>query len=491
MINTIMLLAKRKKSRTIRLAAMGATLCMLPVVGLLAVEVSSRVSPLLVLAALIVPFGILAVIKRLELGLVAMLLAGVFVRFRIPTGTASEIVISLMICVGCIALWITHMLVEKKRLALKPAATNVPLLAFMATVVVSWAWSRAFCDMLVHEAGHPLVSVAAGLVMVLLPGCFLLVANNVRSVLWLQVLVWILLGEGLVILFFDLAPTFGVGAIRALDTLLFTNGFIHINSHGLLSMWCLSFALAMALFNRRLNWLWKSLLFAYVAAWVYWGFFERLSWLSGWVPVFAAVAVLAFLRSRWLFVALLVVIVVGAGGYYWRTQFQEESQISGVTRLSAYEVNWRVTGKHLLFGTGPAGYASYYMSYFPTEGMASHSNYIDIIAQTGIVGSFFILWFFAAQAWGSYKLWLKLRGRGDFAESLSAAVLAGTAGCVIAMALGDWLVPFAYTQGIIGFDLAMFNWFFMGSLWALNRNLASGAVTEDRFQVVKDKEMSV
>lgn len=148
-----------------------------------------------------------------------------------------------------------------------------------------------------------------------------------------------------------------------------------------------------------------------------------------------------------------------------------------MTRLAAYKVNWRVTGKHLLFGTGPAGYASYYMSYFPTEAMASHSNYIDIVAQTGLVGAFFYLWFFGAQAWSGYKLRLKLQGRGDFAESLTVAVLAGIAGCIIAMALGDWLLPFAYTQGIIGFDLAMLNWFFMGSLWALRYNLKDQHLT--------------
>jgi hypothetical protein len=39
------------------------------------------------------------------------------------------------------------------------------------------------------------------------------------------------------------------------------------------------------------------------------------------------------------------------------------------------------------------------------------------------------------------------------------------------------LFPFAYTQGIIGFDLAVHNWFFMGSLWALSNNLAPGAPT--------------
>jgi len=163
--------------------------------------------------------------------------------------------------------------------------------------------------------------------------------------------------------------------------------------------------------------------------------------------------------------------VVGAGGYYWRVRFPEESRISGITRLEAYRVNWRITSKHLLFGTGPAGYASYYMSYFPAEAMASHSNYIDVVAQTGIVGAFFCLWFFGAQALGNYRFSIELRGRGDFAESASAAIWGGTAGCVAAMALGDWLLPFAYTQTIAGFDLAAFNWLFMGSLWALRHSM--------------------
>jgi len=438
------------------------------------------VPPVFVLVAIATLFGLLAVVKRLELGLAAMLLAGVFVRFRIPTGTASEIVISLAICAGCIALWVLRMLVVDKRLALKPAPTNLPLLAFMAIVAVAWVWGRAFRDPLVHEIGHPLVSVAAGLVMILLPGCLLLVSNNVCDVHWLQALVWVLLGEGLIVLIVDLGYFWSVGPIRAVSSFLQTNGVIHVNSQGLLSMWCMALAMALALFNRRLHWIVRVLLIAYAGAWVYWGFYIRISWLSGWLPAFAAAAVIAFFRSKWVFVVVLVALVIGAGGYYYRTQFQEEANVSGSTRLAAYRVNWQITGKHLLFGTGPAGYASYYMSYFPDKAMASHSNYIDLAAQTGIVGTFFFLWFLGAQAWGSYKLRLMLQGRADFAEGLAVAVLAGTAGCVVAMGLGDWLLPFAYTNGIIGFDLAMFNWFFMGSLWALNYRLEGCAQGQDK-----------
>jgi len=480
MTHTIAPFVERNKSRLIRVGIVCAILLVLPMIGVLTAEVSSRMSPVLIFVPIVALFGIMAVGKHIELSIIAMLLAAVFFRYRIPTGTASEIVISLVICAGCIGLWVVRMLVEEKRLSLKPASINAPLLAFMATVPISWVWSRAFRDALVHEVSHPLISVAAGLVIVLLPACLLLVANNVRDLRWLQALVWVLLGEGLIVLFVDLGAVWGVAPIRSLRTFLYTNGFIHLNTQGLLSMWCLSFAMALALFNRRLNWLCRSLLLVYAAGWVYWGFSLRTSWLAGWVPAFAAGAVVAFLHSKKLFAIALIVVIVGAGGYYWRTSFEAETEESGYTRLAAYEVNWRITSRHLLFGTGPASYASYYMSYFPTEAMASHSNYIDIVAQTGIVGLFFFLWFFGAQAWGGYKLRRELRGQGVFAESVSVAVLAGTAGCVVAMALGDWVTPFAYTQGIVGFDLAMLNWLFMGSLWALRHIESASQRISDR-----------
>lgn len=470
MVDTLGFLVKRHRVSLIRIGVVGAMIGVLAIVGYLA----ARVNPFIVLMLIVAPMGAFALLKRLELGLAAMLLSGVFVRFRLPTGTASEIVMSLLLCGGILGLWVVHMLMEDKRLSLKPAPTNAPLLAFMATVLISLVWGRVYRDVFVHDIGSPFVSVASAMVMVLLPVTFLMVTNLVQNIRWLQVMVWLFLAEGLVSLVISLVIDLGIGPAYTLYALVFYNGVVWVNTQGLFSMWYLSLALALALFHRQLHWVWRIALLVYAAGWVYWGFFKRLGWLSGWVPAFAAAAVITFARSKKLFVVVVLVIVVGAGGYFWRTSFEAESAGSGRTRLAAYEVNWRVTSKHLLFGTGPAGYASYYMSYFPTEAMASHSNYVDIIAQTGIVGTFFVLWFFGAQVWGSYKLRLKLENRGDFAESLAVAVLAGTVGCIVAMALGDWLFPFAYTQGIVGFDAAMINWFFMGSLWALSHSLSLG-----------------
>lgn len=464
MINAIKSFARYHSSRLTRVGVVMGLVLASFAIGYLAIKPTLAI---LILAAIIACMGAFAVLRQVELGLVGMLIAGVFVRFRLPTGTASEIVISLLLCGAILGLWVVRMLVEDKRLSLKPAPTNFPLLALVATIFVSLVWGRVYRDVFVHDIGSPFVSIAAAVVMACLPMTLLLVANLVEDVRWLQAMVWIFMGAGLV----SLIATLNIGPSYTIHRLLFQNGFIWVNTQGLYSMWYLAFALALALFNRKLHWVWRAGLLAYAVGWVYWGFWQRTSWLSGWVPPFVAAGVVAFLHSKKLFIIAVIVVVVGAGGYYWRTGFEAETQESGHTRLAAYAVNWRITGKHLLFGVGPAGYAAYYMSYFPAEGMATHSNYIDIISQMGIVGTIFTLWFFGVQAWSGYKLWRQLRGRGDFAESLSAAVVAGTAGCIIAMALGDWLFPFAYTQGIVGFDAAMFNWFFMGALWALSYSL--------------------
>ncbi len=469
MVDSIKGFTQHHASSLIRIGVVMGLIIVLPAMGYLATK--PKLAPL-ILAAVVAALGVFAVLRRIELGLVGMLLAGVFVRFRLPTGTASEIVISLLLCGGVLGIWVVRMLVEEKRLTLKSTPANFPLLAFMAVIFISLVWSLVYRDVFVHSIGSPFVAVASAVVMALLPATFLLVANLVQDVRWLRAMVWVFMAGGLV----SLISTLDFGLSYTIRRLVFQNGLIWVNAHGLYSMWYLSFALAMAFFNRKLHWAWRTVLLVYAAGWVYWGFWQRTSWLSGWAPAFAAAAVVTFLRSKWLFLILVVVIVLGAGGYYVRTEFQRESERSGETRLAAYEVNWRITGKHLFFGTGPAGYASYYMSYFPSDGMASHSNYIDIIAQTGIVGLFFIFWFFGVQVWGSRKLQRELQGRGDFVESLAVAVLAGTCGCIVAMALGDWLFPFAYTQSITGFDAAMFNWFFMGMLWALSHSLTSEAI---------------
>jgi O-antigen ligase len=200
-------------------------------------------------------------------------------------------------------------------------------------------------------------------------------------------------------------------------------------------------------------------------------FILGVTWLAGWLPAFIVLGLLILSRSKKLLVITLIsgaIVFAFNADYYLDHVLADESTESGGTRMAAWEINWRVTGKHLLFGTGPAGYAAYYMSYFPHEAMATHNNIIDILAQTGIVGLGLCLWFFISLAWQGYKLCLRLRGRRDFSEALANIAFAGTIGCMVMMVFGDWLFPFVYTQTIAGFDFIVYSWLFMGTILSLD-----------------------
>ena len=127
------------------------------------------------------------------------------------------------------------------------------------------------------------------------------------------------------------------------------------------------------------------------------------------------------------------------------------------------------TTQVLVLGAGPGGYAAYYMTYFPSEAMATHNNYIDMIAQLGIIGFGFFIWIFVVFVQSGLRLWRKLAHKGTFEEGLGNAALAGTIGCIIIMAFGDWVIPFAYTQTIMGYSYSVYNWLFIGTIFALDK----------------------
>ena len=435
---------------------------MLPVVGFLA----PRVSPELVLIIVVAPPAALLVLSKFEYGVLVIVLTAAFVRFSLPTGTQSRIVASLIVTVLFIALWVIRMLVVEKRLYLKPSRINVPLLAFMLVTIISYPWSNAFRDPLVVVWGSwPVVQLGGLGVMILLPGAFIFTANIISEIRWLKMLC------GLMIL---------VGVLSLTAYLLQVN-LSFLNTRGLFSLWFVSLVYAQALFNKQLPFWLRLGLLGLVGTWMYVYFIMNITWLSGWLPPFVAIATISFMKSKRLLFVLLLLIAIYVGmnwDYYSGTVLAAETEESGNSRLWAWEHNWRVTGKHFLFGTGPAGYAAYYMSYFPTEALATHNNYIDIISQTGIVGLFFCLWFFGTLGWTGYKLFMHLKTTHDFSAGFAAATLAGWAGCVVSMALGDWLFPFVYTQTISGFDYAVYSWVLLGGMVALSNIYPTGEVTE-------------
>lgn len=446
----------------LRLGIIGGVILAGPVIGWVAVRLG-RPELLLVISLLPVTALVLLRYGRLEHGVLGIILAAAVVRFTLPTGTQSRIVMSLLVTAGVVALWILKMLLQDRQLRLKPASTNAPLLGFVATCVISLFWSNVFRDPLVVTwSTWPFVQLGGLAVMILLPGAFLATANLLQEMRWIVYLTVIILVVGTVSI---------VGYYLHLPV-----GFLQVRP--LFPTWCVSLAYALALFDRRLPWPVRIFLLLLTGGWVYQVFVHKFRWLSAWIPSLSAIGVLSFFRSKKLLAVLAVIlaIYVVLNLSAFETKIEQESVASGMTRLSAYEHNWRVTGKHLLFGVGPAGYAVYYMTYFPMEAMASHSTYIDVLSQTGIVGFFFLLWFFLSLLKTGWKLRQRVEGRFDFAEAFVMAAIGGYVGTILAMGLGDWIIPFVYTQTIAGFDYAVYTWVLLGAALSLRHIVGQGRV---------------
>ena len=437
-------------------------------VGLMGIGfLSSRIPPELVLIAVAVPPVVMLALNRLEFGVLAIVLTAAFVRFSLPTGTQSRLVASLLMTMIFTVLWVARMLVVDKKLRLKPSRANIPLLGFVLITFISYFWSNAFRDPLVIVwSSWPFVQIGALAVMVLLPAAFLLASNCLTDLKWIKWLTVIIIAVGILEI---------LGGYLHLPL-----GFLQVRP--LFPTWFICLAYSQVLFNRRLSTVLRLLLLAFVGAWLYRVFFVQLRWLSAWLPTMLAVGVISFWRSRWLLVVLLVVVLVYAGANldYLQAAYVRESESSGETRLEAWAHNWLVTGKHFLFGVGPAGYAAYYMSYFPAEAMATHSNYIDVLSQTGIVGLLAFLGFFLALALTAWDLLGRTKRRFDFTQAFGVGAAAGLLGVIVATGLGDWLLPFVYTQTIAGFDYAVYSWILLGAMISLHRLVTSEAADKSR-----------
>jgi O-antigen ligase len=403
-----------------------------------------------------------------EYAIIATALSAILLNFfTIPTGTESRIVISLVIAVALISIWLLQLIVTKDREQILPSAINAPIILFVAVNLISYFWGNMLRDPLVEVwSSFPLVQLGALAVNILLPLLALMVANKVRDVKWLKILSWLIIGIGalVVVSYFFQLPT--LAAV--------SNG-----ARGLFATWVAALAFGLVLFQRNLSSRVKIFLLLLVAAWSYYHFVMHTFWLSGWIPLFAALGILSFFHSKKLFlVALVLGLVIFAVRFEWFYQniYIANMEEGGAERLDLWRTNVNLVLRHPLFGTGPAGYAVYYMTYNPIDARSTHNNIFDILAQTGFIGFFVFSWMSASFILIGNRLRKAFRGRGNFEEAYANAVLAGFLAALLSMMLGDWVLPFAYNQTITGFDNALFTWIFIGGMAAMYQlNKSKGA----------------
>ena len=426
------------------------------------IATAQRVDPLFALGVAIAPL-VLSVWRRrsnqFQYGILGIVLTGgLFNFFTLPTGTESRIVVSLLIAIALTALWILRLVVIDKRIKLKPSPVNKPILIFAAVSLVSFGWSTLLRDPLVWVPhSWPIIQSAALIVNILLPVLILLVLNHVENINWLKRLAWLVVGVGTLVIVSEL--------LHLPINRIYNNG-----SRGLFATWAGALAYALALYDTKLGWQIRLCLLAVVAGWVYRDFVLDSLWLSGWLPLFFACGVITFFHSRRLFVMafalVLIFVAVNHTTLYQNIVVGNEEE-GGLQRLELWQMNLQLVADHPLLGMGPAGYAVYNMAYHPLDARSTHNNYFDVLAQTGVVGFGVFLWLFGTLVYIGNQTRRAFARQRNFAEAFATATLAGCLAALVAMMLGDWVIPFAYNQTISGFDNASYTWILLGAMTSL------------------------
>jgi O-antigen ligase len=238
---------------------------------------------------------------------------------------------------------------------------------------------------------------------VLAGGAFLLAANQIRELVWLKRLTWAFLALAALYIAGRVVP--GMGAVNRL--------VFQPQAIGGIFWACMpALALAQALFNRDLKMGWRVALVVLVVAAVYVAYVQNYRWKSGWMPALAGIGVLIWLRSPRAGLAITLAGSLMAARLIPDLLASDSYSIS--TRFDAWLIMAEIVKVSPIVGMGFGNYY-FYTPLFGIRGFEvsfnSHNNYVDIIAQTGIIGLISLLWFFLAVGFRTGVLiWIFLGG---------------------------------------------------------------------------------
>jgi O-antigen ligase len=121
-----------------------------------------------------------------------------------------------------------------------------------------------------------------------------------------------------------------------------------------------------------------------------------------------------------------------------------------------------------VLGFGPANYYNY-SALFPISGyyvrFNSHNQYLDLLAQVGLLGTICYIWFFGTVMVNARRLFRSLQP--GFGRAYAAGILSLAVGLLVCGLLADWVLPFVYNIGLAGMRSSVVGWMFMGGLVVL------------------------
>lgn len=405
------------------------------------------------------PFGVAAMLILLRKplwGLVA-LIATIIVPIDGPSGVNASMGLSALL----VGLWFLKMLVETQRIEIIKSPTVMPLLLFTLVQLLAFLVGQLPWYSLAPHA--PMGAQLGSLALYILSfGLFMYTANQVDNVIWLKRLTFLYIGVAFLYVFKWVLPPWGPVADA-----LFTRGAFG----SLLWMWLVILSFSQALYNRDLALKWRVVLGGVTLATLYVCLLQLWDWNSGWMP--AGVAITAILLASMPRVGIFVAALATVGIVYkmqevFQSMMGGDNAYSLSTRLEAWGIVWNISTPNLVLGLGPANYY-WYTPLFPIRGWSvsfnSHSQYIDLIAQSGFLGLFCFIWFFGVLGVLAWRL--RTRVTDGFSYAFTLGAIGGVAGTFVSAALGDWVLPFFYNIGMTGFRTSMLSWLFLGGFLAL------------------------
>ena len=397
--------------------------------------------------------GALVLLKQPNLGFILIFLGGMFVPYSGPGGVNATVFVIALIT----GVWLMDMLVVQRGFRFIKSRALLPVAVMLAISVIAFGMGQVPWFVFANQA--PLDAQAGGFaIFVLSLGCMLVAAHLILDIKWLKILVWKFVGLGALYVF---------GRLAALPIdRLYQKGF---TAGSMFWTWLVALAFAQAFFNTKLKMSARVLLYGIVLATLFVALVRGYDWKSGWVPPLVAIAVMMGLKYKRLVILAVPLALIAVGNLAVRLIASD--RYSWGTRIDAWEIVLEISKVSPLFGLGFSNYY-WYTPLFPIRGWLvnfnSHSQFIDLVAQVGVLGLVCFLWIFfeiGRLGWGLLKKQLP----DGFAKAYAYGTFAGVIATLVGAFLGDWVLPFVYNVGLSGFRSSILPWIFMGGLLAVEQ----------------------
>jgi hypothetical protein len=394
--------------------------------------------------------GLVVLLRYPALGLILTYVAGVFIQAAGP----SNLSVTTLGIAGMVGLWLAKLFIVDRQIVLIDTPLMRPMIVFLVVTILSFGIGQL--PLIAFASPAPLDAQLGGMATFILSVGAFLVTAHLFDRRWLLSFTWVVILIGTMYMFGRILSSQGIPIGRPFAPGATTNSMFWT--------WTMAMAFGQAFLNTRLHKGVRLGLLGVVGVVAYVAYVLSNDWKSGWVPSFAVLAAIVGLRYWRVSLFLLpfaAAVAVIAGIYIIGTD-----EYSWGTRLDAWVIVVEMVAQYSpLFGLGFANYY-WYSRFFPIRGyfvpFNSHSQYIDILAQTGIIGSIVFLWIFVDAARMAWRL-LERVPEG-FERGYLYGVLGGIVGTLVAAGLADWVLPFTYNIGLGGFRSSVLPWMFIGGL---------------------------